>query len=618
MLQPLAARLRSAPSDTELALLRVAHRQNLPTLIVHVAASTGVFAATWRQAPAWSIAWLAAVLIVCLVRLSVHLHLGRALDQAPPPGRPVRTWATAHAVGLIFSAGLWVVLVIARLPGADVQTAMTIVIVISALSGGAIGVLAPLLITGRIYVSLLLLPASALLLVGGQPILGILGMIFWGVMMAGHRANHQLLVRAITLSDENARLAETLLARTREVEQANVQLESRVAARTEELQDMALKAEAANRVKSEFLATISHEIRTPLNGVIGMAQVMSRDGLAPRQAERLSIIRTSAQALLDVLNDVLDISKIESGAMEIRPVVFDLAEFAEGIGRVYQPLAEERGLAFVLTISQGARGLRRGDLSRLRQIVSNLVSNALKFTEQGEVRVAFDGDAATLLCTVTDTGMGIAADKQHEVFERFVQADGSNTRRAGGTGLGLAISQELAHLMGGKIGLTSALGAGSRLELTLPIGLADPGEAPEPQAAAPQAAAVRCRRVLIVDDNATNRMVMQTLLEELHIASEVAADGREAIAAWQDQPWDAILMDIHMPEMDGLEATRRIRAREQESQRPRTPILAVTASVMSHETQAYMAAGMDAVVPKPVDLDELVACLNRVIRPEPA
>ena len=579
-------------------------------MVVQIAAALSMPFVGREDARDWYLTWLAVTLSVAVARVAVDQVLKRLLSgEAEPDGARLRPWAIAHSLGLLTSAGLWALLAWTQLPAETAQTRFVILIVVSALAAGATGVLAPLKLTGRAYVTLMLVPACGRLLLEGQSVLAALGLVFWGVMIAGHRNNHGLLVRSIALGRENLDLVDQLRARNDEIEQINQSLEQRVAERTEALKVLAVEAQAGSRAKSEFLATISHEIRTPLNGVLGMAQVMERGELSAAQRERLSIVQASALALLGVVNDVLDISKIEAGNMAISPAPFRLDLFAEGVRRLYAVLAQEKGLAFDLTLTDAAPGHRLGDEVRLRQIVSNLISNALKFTEAGEIAVAITADDDAVVVQVRDTGPGIAPADQAQVFERFVQADGSNTRRAGGTGLGLAICRELAVLMGGEISLASTLGEGSCFTVRLPMpvtGEVQPAAAPAP---APEPAA--SGRILVVDDNPTNRLVLQTMLEEGGLASATAHDGVEALSAWEGGDWDAILMDIRMPRMDGLDATRAIRAGETGRNRPRTPIIAVTASVLAHEAEAYRAAGMDDVVAKPVDADTLLDAISR-------
>jgi two-component system, sensor histidine kinase len=389
-----------------------------------------------------------------------------------------------------------------------------------------------------------------------------------------------------------------------------------------EAQQLAVVARAADRTKSEFLATMSHEIRTPLNGVLGMVQVMERGDLTPLQRQRLDTVRTSAVDLLDILNAILDVSRIEAGEMSLHPAPFDLDHFADTLRKLYGQLAAERGLAFRLDVSPVVAGERLGDEVRLRQILSNLISNALKFTEAGSVIVRIGGDDQGLICEVQDTGMGIPADQQHRIFEKFVQADSSNTRRSGGTGLGLAICRDLAEMMGGQITFTSQPGLGTRFSLDLPLpavikpaSLAPVTPPPVPSAPEPTepAGAMAGCRLLIADDNLANRAVLQTLLEGEGAHCGLAADGVEAVEAWDSEAWDVILMDIHMPRLDGLGAVRQIRALERSLCRDRTPVIAVTASVMADEVRRYTGAGIDAVAAKPVQFESLLCQIEQVM-----
>jgi signal transduction histidine kinase/ActR/RegA family two-component response regulator len=373
------------------------------------------------------------------------------------------------------------------------------------------------------------------------------------------------------------------------------------------------EAQAANRAKTEFLGTISHEIRTPLNGVLGMAQIMALDDLSETQRTRLGVVSASGRALLTVVNDVLDISRIETGRMEIAAAPFDLGGFGEAMGRLYAGLAEERGLEFRLDIEPQMRGWRMGDEVRLRQVLGNLISNALKFTEAGAVTVAIGGDDQRLAISVTDTGIGIAPEWRSKVFSKFLQVDGSSTRRVGGSGLGLAICKDLLELMGGEVYFETELGIGSRFSFHLPCPKVE-GPAQVAASAAPEPNPDM--RILIVDDNATNRVVVQTLLGHLGVITATACDGAEAVAAWESARWDVILMDIHMPQMDGLEASRTIRAREQARGLTRTPIIAVTASVLSHENASYLNAGMDGVVAKPVEAQTLISTIQACLAAE--
>jgi signal transduction histidine kinase/CheY-like chemotaxis protein len=382
-----------------------------------------------------------------------------------------------------------------------------------------------------------------------------------------------------------------------------------------------LAAEAANQAKSAFLATMSHEIRTPLNGVLGMAQAMAADDLSRLQRERLSVIHQSGESLLAILNDVLDLSKIEAGRLELESIEFDLCDVARGAHSAFTALANKKGLSFALDV-EAAAGRYRGDPTRLRQILYNLISNALKFTERGEIRVTGAYENGTLSVSVCDTGVGISSENLERLFGKFDQLDSSTTRRFGGTGLGLSICRELAHLMGGDIGVESEAGRGSRFTLKIPlprIGEARPalGLASPPTAVAPERAPAALR-VLAAEDNAVNQLVLKTLLHQFGVDPTVVDNGRAAVEAWTREAWDLVLMDVQMPEMDGLAATAAIRAAEKSEGRTRTPIIALTANAMAHQIESYLAAGMDGHVAKPIEAAALFAALSAAVAPAEA
>ena len=417
------------------------------------------------------------------------------------------------------------------------------------------------------------------------------------------------LMRGVVRREVSARLASEALN-----EELQRELAENRRLRTE-AQELALTAETASRAKTEFLATMSHEIRTPLNGVLGMAQIMAAGALEPDQRRRLDTISASGQSLLGVINAILDISKIEAGKMEIHSAPFDLTAHLDALRQLYGGLARDNDLAFSLELSPGAAGWRLGDAERLRQVLSNLLSNAVKFTEAGGVRLIVDGDEAGLVAHVIDTGVGIPENERDRLFTKFAQLDGSSTRRVGGSGLGLAICKTLVELMGGTIGFSAPAEGGACFTVSLPMPRAAAAAPPAPgmEVAAPEVEDGVVPRVLVVDDNQTNRAVLLTLLSHLGVDACFAVDGRDAVAMWERDKWDAILMDIHMPLMDGVQASRAIREGERRTGRPRTPIIAVTASVLTHERTLYAEAGMDAMVPKPIEAPRLVEALAKVL-----
>ncbi len=364
------------------------------------------------------------------------------------------------------------------------------------------------------------------------------------------------------------------------------------------------EAAVANTAKSTFLATISHEIRTPLNGVLGMAQAMSADHLSEAQRGRLGVIQRSGEALTEILNDGLDLSKIEAGQLEIQSVEFELKDVLQAAIAAFAPVATSKGLDLRLAMGEGAAGAYRGDPLRLRQVLYNLISNAVKFTARGEIRMAVARVGGVIQVAVSDTGPGIPELQQARLFRKFEQLDASTTRRHGGTGLGLAICRELCELMGGTIALESVPGQGSTFIVSLPLErLGDRLEAIEPSE--PAQGAPMTLRVLAAEDNEVNRTVLIALLAQIGVAPTIVEDGAQAVEAWESAPWDLILMDVQMPVMDGVSAVREIRARERASGRRRTPVIALTANAMVHQVAELKAAGMDDHVSKPIKVARL-------------
>jgi signal transduction histidine kinase/ActR/RegA family two-component response regulator len=379
-------------------------------------------------------------------------------------------------------------------------------------------------------------------------------------------------------------------------------------------------AVAANLAKSQFIANVSHEIRTPLNGVLGMAQILAASDLSDLQRERVDVIHSSGEVLLSILNDVLDFSKIEAGKLDLEATPFDLVKIAGNVQAAFSAVAESKNLELGVRLEGASLGeLYLGDPTRVRQIISNLVANALKFTPAGEVEIIVSQVDEGVVISVRDTGIGIPEDRLPKLFAQFEQVDASTTRRFGGTGLGLSICHELCRLMGGRILVDSQFGAGSTFTVRLPLKRVDALAGPSSQAPADDFdeadTANGDLRVLAAEDNKINQLVLSTFLQQMDVTPTLVENGALAIEAWRETEFDLILMDMQMPVMDGLTAVRAIRAAEALSGRSRSPIIALTADVMSHHLENYRLAGVDAVVAKPIQFAELARAMQSLLDP---
>ena len=410
-------------------------------------------------------------------------------------------------------------------------------------------------------------------------------------------------------------MVESLETKSKVIQENHEQLESRIRQRTEELETAMGNALAANRAKTEFLANMSHELRTPMNGFLGMIELVLDSQLQQEQREQLITAQRSAHALLAILNDILDLSKIESGRMQLEFVPFSVRTHLRDCVRPHQVRAQQNSIDLRLRVDDALPDMLIGDPLRLKQILNNLLSNAVKFTTNGHIDVNIAGEpgasaSATMLSvSVRDTGAGIPSEKLPHIFEKFTQADGSISRRFGGSGLGLAITKHLVTLFQGTLSVTSQVGRGSEFFVRLPMGVAATGSWAVPAgesktASAPVAANAL---VLIVEDNIVNQKVIKGLLHRKGYRLETAPDGSQALAMMDHYHFDAILMDVQMPVMDGLEATRRIRAIERWRE---IPIIAMTAHAMSGDRERCLAAGMDAYLSKPVNSAELFSILD--------
>ena len=382
------------------------------------------------------------------------------------------------------------------------------------------------------------------------------------------------------------------------------------------LEEQRNRAEAANSAKSVFLTTMSHEIRTPMNAVLGVANILAETDITAEQREWLDVMAASGHSLMELLNNILDLSKIEAGLMELRPEPFDLHELAQSVQALFAPSAALKNVEVELILDlEGTH--YEGDSLRIRQVLSNLVGNATKFTETGKITITLrdrlrDG-ARIVELAVKDTGIGISAEAIARLFNAFTQADSSTTRRYGGTGLGLSISKYLTEQMGGRIRVESRVGRGSTFTAEIPLEIAQPDAAPPPDAAAPaEGAREGPLHALIVEDNATNRLILSHYLRRMGHSFDVATNGQQALALWEDHEYDVIIMDIQMPVLDGLVATRELRRRERASARSYTPIIALSADAMTEKRETALSVGMDSYLTKPVNLQEIADTIQTI------